>query len=631
MKKSGLVLLASLLTFSMISCGGEKEKDPVGQQSKIVEDISIKTTPKTDYTIGESFVIEGGIIELHYEGGETGELAFTDPSVTVTTPDMTTVGTKTVTVEYDGFVASYQITVKAQTFKVTLDLNYDGAPEATIVEVEVGGYANEPETPIRTDYKFVGWFTDKECTTPFDFSTTTIDGNITLYAKWVKSITVSFNVDGENIVKEEVEEKSTFAEYLAPSVLREGYQFLGWYNGDELFDFTTEITTSVNLVAKWKEIPEGTEAHIVTIDFNNGDKKYQYYVADGSTTFKPSDIISTEDKEFLGWFDAKTGGKEFDFTTKITDDTTIYAQYKVSHYVVNFKYVIDGEERIFKTSKVEPGEKAKTTILTPKVDNYKFNGKWYIDKECTTLYDFDQIVTSDLDLYTKSLKKNRFEAEYVNIDPNKAGVGSSDTFSGLKLIFEDNGTANASNGYWVSGLYNNGSFIDFVIYSTKEFDDGVLELSLSAEWADMYLAPETMTQDGTDYYGFEIATYKGLTDEEGNMKYDASGYGLYDETTKTTVDYSPIQLLDAISFSESAYDKRPFTSHIMTSAFKMYEGYNVIRMTVTNDQSPFDGTMNAYAPMIDCMDIYTDSTLSWTPKTDNVSDWEKINFAPNKH
>ena len=69
----------------------------------------------------------------------------------------------------------------------------------------------------------------------------------------------------------------------------------------------------------------------------------------------------------------------------------------------------------------------------------------------------------------------------------------------------------------------------------------------------------------------------------------------------------------------------------MTSAFKMYEGYNVIRMTVTNDQSPFDGTMNAYAPMIDCMDIYTDSTLSWTPKTDNVSDWEKINFAPNKH
>lgn len=631
MKKFSLVLLASLLTLSMVSCG-EKEEDPIEVPSKIVEDITIKVEPKTEYILGESFVIEGGIIELQYEGGSTGEVAFTDPSVTVSEPDMSTVGTKTVTVEYDGFEVTYQITVKAQTFKVYLDLNYNGAPEPTTIEVEVGDYANEPSTPKRKDYKFVGWFTNEECTEPFDFSATEINENITIYAKWVKAITISFDLGYDSIVEEEVEENSTFAEYSAPSVLREGYQFLGWYNGDTLFDFNTSITTSVSLIAKWKEIPDGTEAHKITIDYNNGNnRKIEYYVADGSTTFKPSDIASSEDKEFLGWFASKTGSTPFDFNSPITEDTTVYAHYKVSHYIVNFKYIVDGEEKIFKTSKVTPGEKAQATKLTPKVENYRFDGEWYIDKECTTLYDFDQIVVSDLDLYTKSLKKNVFEAEYVNIDPNKAGVGSSDSFSGLKLIFEDNGTANASNGYWVSGLYNKGSFIDFVIYSTKDFDDGVLEMSLSAEWADMYLAPQTMTQNGTDYFGFEIATFKGQTDENGAMKYDASGYGLYDETTKKTVDYSPIELLDAITFSESAYDKRPFTTHVMTTEFTMYKGYNVIRMTVTNDQSPFDGTMNAYAPMIDSMSIYTDSTLSWTPKEDNVSDWEKINFAPNKH
>ena len=195
------------------------------------------------------------------------------------------------------------------------------------------------------------------------------------------------------------------------------------------------------------------------------------------------------------------------------------------------------------------------------------------------------------------------------------------------MIYEDNGTAGASNGYWVSGLYNNGSFIEFIIESEKDFSDGTLEMSLSSEWADIYIAPT----ESADYHAWEIASYKAETNDNGELLYDSVGYAQYDESTKETVDYAPIALTGAITFAESAYDKRPFDTHIMTEAFSLHKGYNVVRLTTKNSVSPFDGTMNAHAPMIDYLAIYTDSELTWTPKTDNVSDWHDINFAPNKH
>jgi len=66
---------------------------------------------------------------------------------------------------------------------VTLNLNYDNAPEPTIVNVVQGDYVDEPEEPIRQGYPFAGWFTDEACTTPWDFETA-ITANLQLYAKW---------------------------------------------------------------------------------------------------------------------------------------------------------------------------------------------------------------------------------------------------------------------------------------------------------------------------------------------------------------------------------------------------------------------------------------------------------------
>lgn len=613
--------------------GSSQNENPSIPDDKIVEDIALKTLPKQEYVVGEEFSIAGGIIELQFEDGTTQDIPFTHELVTITTPDMSTPGVKTVIVDYDGFKQQYQITVKKQSYLITLDLNYEGAVNPAPIEVVAGEYASKPTDPLRTDYRFVDWCTDKLGEHPFDFSTTVIESSFTLYASWEQEFAVYFDLDdGSAKVKVAATLNAPIMMNVAPSVLRTGYQFLGWYNGDTLYNFATPVTAALNLKAHWQAIAADKSAFVVEINYNAGDAyaRVKYYVEEGATTFTPSDPV-IEGKEFQGWYKAPQGNDQFNFSDGITTDTVIYAHYVVDHYTVNFKYVANGVETTFRTKTVQPGQKVTTVAQKPRVENYLFDGKWYSNKACTTLFDFNQEIYADYDLYTKALKKNVFETEYTYIDPNKPGVGSSDSFTGLKLVFEDNGTAEASNGYWVSGLYNNGSFVEYVIYSEKDFSDGQMEMSLSSEWADIYIAPENMTVSGQNFYAFEVAAYQAIVDADNKVMNDSLGYARYDETTKQTVDYQPIALEGAVPFSVSAYDKRAFDNHFMTDHFALHQGYNVIRLTVRNNVSPYDGTMNAHAPMIDNLVIYTDSELSWTPHEENVADWTQINFAPNKH
>ena len=79
-------------------------------------------------------------------------------------------------------------------YKVTFNTN--GGSEVTAVQVESGAKATEPTAPTKEYYDFMGWYTDEALTKAFDFTTTTITENITLYAKWEKvSVTVAYAED----------------------------------------------------------------------------------------------------------------------------------------------------------------------------------------------------------------------------------------------------------------------------------------------------------------------------------------------------------------------------------------------------------------------------------------------------
>ncbi|MDE7379515.1 MAG: Ig-like domain-containing protein, partial [Clostridia bacterium] len=69
------------------------------------------------------------------------------------------------------------------TYNVTIDLNYDGAPEATVLSVVAGEKVMKPADPVRDSYTFLNWYSGEDPTVEFDF-TQAITGAVTIKANW---------------------------------------------------------------------------------------------------------------------------------------------------------------------------------------------------------------------------------------------------------------------------------------------------------------------------------------------------------------------------------------------------------------------------------------------------------------
>lgn len=74
---------------------------------------------------------------------------------------------------------------------------------------------------------------------------------VSLSASCGKKHTVKFISNGELVEELEVKKGETVEE---KEISNEGYKFLGWYLGEELYDFSTEISSDIVLIAKWDEI-----------------------------------------------------------------------------------------------------------------------------------------------------------------------------------------------------------------------------------------------------------------------------------------------------------------------------------------------------------------------------------------
>ena len=58
-------------------------------------------------------------------------------------------------------------------------------------------------------------------------------------------------LDYGDIYSEKIKCGETYSEPQEP--VKEGYEFIGWYNGEEKYDFSQNIKGNVTLVAKWEE------------------------------------------------------------------------------------------------------------------------------------------------------------------------------------------------------------------------------------------------------------------------------------------------------------------------------------------------------------------------------------------
>lgn len=82
---------------------------------------------------------------------------------------------------------------------------------------------------------------------------------------------------------------------------RIGYTFGGWYNGEELFDFTAPVNESADLTAKW-DIVTYTITYNLADGVSNSENNPASYTIESNVTLEAA---SKEGENFVKWVDAK--------------------------------------------------------------------------------------------------------------------------------------------------------------------------------------------------------------------------------------------------------------------------------------------------------------------------------------
>ena len=157
------------------------------------------TGAKTVYEEGEEFTADGVKVTAHMSDETTSEVALAD--CTVSTPDMTTEGTKKVTVTYQGKTAEYDITVNAAP-KYVVKFNTLGGSEIADV-ISDGKTVKLPADPTKEGYSFGGWYYNYAATKAFDndeLATKPLTTDVTLWALWNQTTEVTYTFQAEEAI-----------------------------------------------------------------------------------------------------------------------------------------------------------------------------------------------------------------------------------------------------------------------------------------------------------------------------------------------------------------------------------------------------------------------------------------------
>ena len=260
--------------------------------------------------------------------------------------------------------------------------------------VDYGATVNKPAAdPTREGYFFDGWYADEACSTEFDF-TATVKGDVTVYAKWTRAVTLTFHA-GEGTVDEASRVvRSGDAVGKLPTPVRDGYVFDGWYEDATRATAYSAFTENTMLEAHWRKAP----AVVRLVTFYDGDEVLEVMsVKDGEKLDELAEPTKTG-YAFTGYYANAGCTTAFDFDQAIDSDTDIYLGWKANEYTVSFDTGSEGSDVDSQT--VAYGSSATKPEADPTREGCTFAG-WYADKAHTVPFNFAQAVTDNVTVYAK--------------------------------------------------------------------------------------------------------------------------------------------------------------------------------------------------------------------------------------
>ena len=251
-------------------------------------------------------------------------------------------------------------------------------------KVKYNNVAAKPETdPIKEGYTFKYWSLE-ENGVAYDFNTK-ITKDTTLYSVYsVNNYKVSFVDNGTKYIEDETIEYNKVALKPETDPSKEGHTFKYWSLEENgvAYDFNAKITKDITLYSVYSV----NNYKVSFID--NGTK----YIEDETIEYNKAAIKPETDPSKVGhtfkYWSLGENGTAYDFSTKITKDTTLYSVYEANEYTVKF---MDGDN-LFKQEQVKYGLKATKPSENPTKEHNLFKTWTLNDKE----YDFNLPVIDNM-------------------------------------------------------------------------------------------------------------------------------------------------------------------------------------------------------------------------------------------
>ena len=311
-------------------------------------------------------------------------------------------------------------------FNVYYDSN-NGTVRPIATKVKYLDQFGEMPTASRTGYTFAGWYVAIENGQPVgnQILPTTINdfiGDRTLIAHWtINTYTITLpDIDEDSATLNIADGYTTqvlYNEDFAFTItLKEAYnksRIRVFANNDEILTidgvyFISRVAEDITITVRDLNI----NTYVVTFNSLGGSQVAPYSSVPYGTTITPPTAPTMLHYVFVKWYVDADLTEEFDFSTRIYEDITLYASYEKATYAVTFYLSEENPTQYGQVQNVVYLEKA-TRPDNPYVDGYDFIG-WY-EIGATTPFDFRSQITGNVNLYGR-YSANTFTVTFYNGD-----------------------------------------------------------------------------------------------------------------------------------------------------------------------------------------------------------------------
>lgn len=298
----------------------------------------------------------------------------------------------------------------------------EGNPQTITVYVKNGEAVGDqwPAAPVFDHYVFRSWEDEDGMTFKSDDP---VNSDMTLNASWEQdkhTLTLEYN-GGKEEGKEDT--SKTISDIMCgnkvkhlgslPAVSRAGFDFDDWYivednvlTSKKITD-ETQIDHDITARAMWKytvTFAPGAETGVT----GTQDKVSAFA---GEPVTLPACTYAREGYDFKGWMlnEGTTYAAGDSFISE-TGHVTLTAKWEIKKYTVTFDanggvFTVEGQTKTQEHATASHGERLASATLTAQENAASKTGHnsagWYTDAACTTKFDEEKPITSDMTLYMK--------------------------------------------------------------------------------------------------------------------------------------------------------------------------------------------------------------------------------------